>query len=115
MPCAGVADVVATRPLNDPALVLGAKPALPASTLKELISRAKASPGKFNYASSGPGTPDHMAGELFKSMAGVYLVHIPLRGSTVARTDVPGGKVAVSFDAVTSVAEQENSANVNAP
>jgi tripartite-type tricarboxylate transporter receptor subunit TctC len=107
-------DFVAIAPLNYSDLVLVANPALPASTLKDLISRAKASPGKFNYASSGPGTPYHMAGELFKSMAGVYLVHIPYRGSTGARTDVIGGQVDVMFDAVTTMAEQVKAGKVKA-
>ena len=107
-------DFVAIAPLNYSDLVLVANPALPAATLKELISRGKASPGKFNYASSGPGTPYHMAGELFKSMAGVYLVHIPYRGSTGARTDVIGGQVDVMFDAVTTMAEQVKAGKVKA-
>ena len=107
-------DFVAIAPLNYSDLVLVANPALPASTLKDLISQAKASPGKLNYASSGPGTPYHMAGELFKSMAGVYLVHIPYRGSTGARTDVIGGQVEVMFDAVTTMAEQIKAGKVKA-
>jgi tripartite-type tricarboxylate transporter receptor subunit TctC len=107
-------DFVPIAPLNYSDLVLVANPSLPASTLPELISRAKASPGKLNYASSGPGTPYHMAGELFKSMAGVYLVHIPYRGSTGARTDVIGGQVDVMFDAVTTMAEQVKAGKVKA-
>jgi tripartite-type tricarboxylate transporter receptor subunit TctC len=107
-------DFVPIAPLNYSDLVLVANPALPASTLPDLISRVKASPGKFNYASSGPGTPYHMAGELFKSMAGVYLVHIPYRGSTGARTDVIGGQVDVMFDAVTTMAEQVKAGKVKA-
>lgn len=107
-------DFVAIAPINYSDLVLVAHPALPASTLKDLISQAKAKPGKFNYASSGPGTPYHMAGELFKSMAGVYLVHIPYRGSSGARTDVIGGQVDVMFDAVTTMAEQVKAGKVKA-
>ena len=107
-------DFVAIAPINYSDLVLVANPSLPAGTLKELISQAKAKPGKFNYASSGPGTPYHMAGELFKSMAGVYLVHIPYRGSTGARTDVIGGQVDVMFDAVTTMAEQVKAGKVKA-
>jgi len=107
-------DFVAIAPINYSDLVLVANPALPASTLKDLISQAKAKPGKFNYASSGPGTPYHMAGELFKSMAGVYLVHIPYRGSSGARTDVIGGQVDVMFDAVTTMAEQVKAGKVKA-
>jgi tripartite-type tricarboxylate transporter receptor subunit TctC len=107
-------DFVPIAPLNYSDLVLVANPSLPTSTLPDLISRARASPGKFNYASSGPGTPYHMAGELFKSMAGVYLVHIPYRGSTGARTDVIGGQVDVMFDAVTTMAEQVKAGKVKA-
>jgi tripartite-type tricarboxylate transporter receptor subunit TctC len=107
-------DFVAVAPINYSDLVLVANPAVPATSLANLISQAKAKPGKFNYASSGPGTPYHMAGELFKSMAGVYLVHIPYRGSTGARTDVIGGQVDVMFDAVTTMAEQVKAGKVKA-
>ncbi|MCZ8254964.1 MAG: tripartite tricarboxylate transporter substrate binding protein [Polaromonas sp.] len=107
-------DFVAVAPINYSDLVLVATPALKAHTLKELISDAKARPGKLNYASSGPGTPYHMAGELFKSMAGVYLVHIPYRGSSGARTDVIAGQVDVMFDAVTTMAEQVKAGKVKA-
>ena len=107
-------DFVAIAPINYSDLVLVANPAVPAASLKELIEQAKARPGKLNYASSGPGTPYHMAGELFKSMAGVYLVHIPYRGSSGARTDVLGGQVDVMFDAVTTMAEQVKSGRVKA-
>ncbi|WP_096696704.1 tripartite tricarboxylate transporter substrate binding protein [Polaromonas sp. AER18D-145] len=107
-------DFVAVAPVNYSDLVLVANPALPASTLKDLVQQAKARPGKLNYASSGPGTPYHMAGELFKSMADVYLVHIPYRGSSGARTDVIGGQVDVMFDAVTTMAEQIKAGKVKA-
>jgi tripartite-type tricarboxylate transporter receptor subunit TctC len=107
-------DFVAIAPINYSDLVLVANPALKASSLKELIAQAKAQPGKLNYASSGPGTPYHMAGELFKSMAGVYLVHIPYRGSSGARTDVIGGQVDMMFDAVTTMAEQVKAGKVKA-
>ncbi len=107
-------DFVAIAPINYSDLVLVANPALPAANLKELIAQAKAKPGRINYASSGPGTPYHMAGELFKSMAGVSLVHIPYRGSSGARTDVIGGQVELMFDAVTTMAEQVKSGKVRA-
>ncbi|WP_341907793.1 tripartite tricarboxylate transporter substrate binding protein [Polaromonas sp. YR568] len=107
-------DFVAIAPINYSDLVLVANPAVASSTLKALIDDAKARPGKLNYASSGPGTPYHMAGELFKSMAGIYLVHIPYRGSTGARTDVIGGQVDVMFDAVTTMAEQVKAGKVKA-
>ena len=99
-------DFVAIAPVNYSDLVLVANPAAGFSNLKDMTAQAKARPGKINYASSGTGTPYHMAGELFKSMAGVYLVHIPYRGSSGARTDVIGGQVEVMFDAVTTMAEQ---------
>ena len=107
-------DFVAIASINYSDLVLVANPGVPAASLKELIAQAKARPGKINYASSGPGTPYHMAGELFKNMAGVYLVHIPYRGSSGARTDVIGGQVDVMFDAVTTMAEQVKSGRVKA-
>jgi tripartite-type tricarboxylate transporter receptor subunit TctC len=107
-------DFVAIAPINYSDLVLVANPALPAANLKALIAMAKAKPGKINYASSGPGTPYHMAGELFKSMAGVSLVHIPYRGSSGARTDVIGGQVELMFDAVTTMAEQVRAGKVKA-
>ena len=113
-PFALMRDFVAIAPINYSDLVLVANPALPATNLKELIAAAKAKPGKINYASSGPGTPYHMAGELFKSMAGVSLVHIPYRGSSGARTDVIGGQVELMFDAVTTMAEQVKSGKVKA-
>jgi tripartite-type tricarboxylate transporter receptor subunit TctC len=107
-------DFVAVAPVNYSDLVLVAHPALPVASVKDLIAQAKARPGKINYASSGLGTPYHMAGELFKSMAGVYLVHIPYRGSTGARTDLIGGQVDVMFDAVTTMVEQVKAGKVKA-
>ena len=107
-------DFVAVAPVNSSDLVLVAHPSLKANTLKELVALAKSQPGKLNYASSGPGTPYHMAGELFKSLAGVYLVHIPYRGSTGARTDVIGGQVDMMFDAVTTMTEQVKAGKVKA-
>jgi tripartite-type tricarboxylate transporter receptor subunit TctC len=107
-------DFVGVAPINYSDLVLVAHPSLKANNIKELVAFAKANPGKINYASSGPGTPYHMAGELFKSMAGVYLVHIPYRGSSGARTDVMGGQVDLMFDAVTTMAEVVKSGKVKA-
>ncbi len=107
-------DFVGVAPINSSDLVLVAHPSVKANTLKEVMAMAKASPGKINYASSGPGTPYHMAGELFKSMAGIYLVHIPYRGSTGARTDIIGGQVDLMFDAVTTMTEQVKAGKVKA-
>jgi tripartite-type tricarboxylate transporter receptor subunit TctC len=107
-------DFTGIAPINYSDLVLVAHPSVKASNIRELVKASKEQPGKINYASSGPGTPYHMAGELFKSMAGVYLVHIPYRGSSGARTDVMGGQVDLMFDAVTTMAEVVKSGKVKA-
>ena len=98
-------DFVPIAPINYSDLVLVAHPSVPAQNLPELIKYAKANPGKINYASSGNGTPYHMAGELFKYMTGVNMTHIPYKGSAAARTDVLSGQVDVMFDAVTTMTE----------
>ena len=82
--------------------------------MAELVAIAKAKPGKLNYASSGPGTPYHMAGELFKAMAGVDIVHVPYKGSAGARTDVLGGQVQMMFDAITTMAPHAREGKVKA-
>lgn len=107
-------DFVPVAPLNFSDLVLVAKPGLQANTPRELIALAKARPGALSYASSGPGTPYHMAGELFKAMAGVFIVHIPYRGSAGARTDLLGGQVEVMFDAIPTMTEHVKSGKVKA-
>lgn len=107
-------DFVPIAPINSSDLVLVANPALAASNTKDLVKLALSKPGKLNYASSGPGTPYHMAGELFKSMSGTYLVHIPYKGSSGARTDVIGGQVEMMFDAVTTMVEQVRAGKVKA-
>jgi tripartite-type tricarboxylate transporter receptor subunit TctC len=107
-------DFVGIAPINYSDLVLVAHPSLPVSSLADLLKLAKSRPGKLNYASSGTGTPYHMAGELFKSMAGVHLVHIPYRGSTGARTDLLGGQVDLMFDAVTTMADHAKAGKVKA-
>jgi tripartite-type tricarboxylate transporter receptor subunit TctC len=99
-------DFVGVAPINSSDLVLVAHPSVPVANVRDLLKLAKQRPGKLNYASSGTGTPYHMAGELFKSMGGVFLVHIPYRGSSGARTDLLGGQVDFMFDAVTTMTEQ---------
>jgi tripartite-type tricarboxylate transporter receptor subunit TctC len=99
-------DFVGVAPINYSDLVLVAHPSVPVTNVRDLLKLAKQRPGKLNYASSGTGTPYHMAGELFKSMGGVYLVHIPYKGSSGARTDLLGGQVDFMFDAVTTMTEQ---------
>jgi tripartite-type tricarboxylate transporter receptor subunit TctC len=73
-------------------------PLFPAKTLPEFIAYAKTNPGKINMASSGAGSPPHLYGELFKSMAGVDLLHVPYRGQPQALTDLLGGQVQAIFD-----------------
>jgi tripartite-type tricarboxylate transporter receptor subunit TctC len=107
-------DFVGVAPINYSDLVLVAYPGTGMQNAADLIKRAQAQPGKLNYASSGPGTPYHMAGELFKSMAKIDLVHIPYKGSSGARTDVLGGQVDLMFDAVTTMTEQVKAGKVRA-
>jgi tripartite-type tricarboxylate transporter receptor subunit TctC len=87
---------------------------VPASSLKEFIDLAKSRPGALNYASSGPGTPYHMAGELFKAMAGVDIVHVPHKGSDQARTAILGKQVDMMFDAITTMAANARAGKVKA-
>ena len=97
-------DFVPVSPVNYSDLVLVVHPSVPANNLKELLALVKSKPNALNYASSGPGTPYHMAGELFKSMAGLDIVHVPYKGSSGARTDILGGQVQMMFDAITTMA-----------
>jgi tripartite-type tricarboxylate transporter receptor subunit TctC len=113
-PYALLRDFVGVAPINYSDLVLVANPAAGIQTVADLLKRAKAQPGKLNYASSGPGTPYHMAGELFKSMGKVSMVHIPYKGSSGARTDVIGGQVDLMFDATTTMTEQVKAGKVKA-
>jgi tripartite-type tricarboxylate transporter receptor subunit TctC len=107
-------DFVPVAPINYSDLVMVVHPSVAAKTVAEFIALAKAQPGKLNYASSGPGTPYHMAGELFKAMAGVDIVHVPYRGSSGARTDTIGGQVQMMFDAVTTMSEHVKAGQVRA-
>ena len=102
-PYALMRDLTPVAPVNSSDLVMVVHPSVPAKTLPEFIALAKAQPGKLTYASSGPGTPYHMAGELFKSMTGTDILHIPHKGSAEARNDVMGGHVQMMFDAVTAM------------
>jgi tripartite-type tricarboxylate transporter receptor subunit TctC len=97
-------DLVAIAPINYSDLVIVVNPSVPATSLQDLIALAKSQPGKLNYASSGQGTPYHMAGELFKSMAGIDVVHVPYRSSGDARSGVISGQVQMMIDAVPTMA-----------
>jgi tripartite-type tricarboxylate transporter receptor subunit TctC len=98
-------DFAPVAPINASDLVLVTRADLPVSSLADLLAVTKRKPGALSYASSGPGTPYHMAGELFKAMAGVSILHIPYKGSSGARTDVIGGQVDMMFDAVPTMSE----------
>ena len=95
-------------------LMMVVHPSVGVSSVKEFIALAKSKPGAMNYASSGNGTPYHMAGELFKSMAGVDLVHIPHKGSDQARASILGGQVQMMFDAVPTMAANAKAGKVKA-
>jgi tripartite-type tricarboxylate transporter receptor subunit TctC len=85
--------------------VVVVNPSVPVKTIPELISYAKANPGKLNMASSGNGSTIHMSGELFKMMTGINMVHVPYRGGALALTDLIAGQVQVMFDNVPTSAE----------
>ena len=82
--------------------VLVVHPSVPAKSVKELIALARAKPGQLIYASAGNGTPPHLSAELFKSLAGVDMVHVPYKGNTLAFADLFSGAVSVSFPTITS-------------
>jgi len=97
-----VRDIAPIALVDRVPLVMEVNPSFPAKTVPEFIAYAKAHPGKVNMASGGIGGPQHVAGELFKYMAGVDLVHVPYRGSTPALVDLMGGQVQVMFDVTPS-------------
>ncbi|MDM0035007.1 tripartite tricarboxylate transporter substrate binding protein [Variovorax sp. J22P271] len=84
-------------------LVLVVSPTLPVNSLKELIAYGKANPGKLSFASSGSGGAPHFSGELFKSLTGIEMTHIPYKGSTLAHPDLISGRTALMFDTVAAV------------
>jgi tripartite-type tricarboxylate transporter receptor subunit TctC len=105
-------DLAPISGINYSDLLLVLHPSVPANNLREFIALAKSKPKGLNYASSGPGTPYHMAGELFKYMAGVDIEHVPYKGSDGARTGILGGQVHMMFDAITTMAAHGRSGRV---
>ena len=91
-------DIVPVASVFETPLVVEINPSVPVHTIPELISYAKANPGKLNLATPGIGTPPHVAGELFKMTAGVDMVHVPYRGTGPMLTDLIGGQVQIAFD-----------------
>jgi len=98
-------DFAPISPINYSDLLMVAHPSTGVKNLQEFIALANKDPGKLNYASSGPGTPYHMAGELFKAMSGTNIVHVPHKSSGDMRSSVIGGHVQMMFDAITVMAE----------
>lgn len=107
-------DFVPAAPLNYSDLIMVVHPSVPAKDLKEFIALAKSKPGELTYASSGPGTPYHMAGELFKAMSGTDIVHVPHKASGEARNSVIGGHVNMMLDAITTMAPNVKAGQVRA-
>jgi tripartite-type tricarboxylate transporter receptor subunit TctC len=97
-----IRDIAPVGSIGRTPLVIEVNPSVPAASIPEFVAYAKANPGRLNMASGGVGTPVHMAGELFKMMAGVNMVHVPYRGSAPALADLVGGQVQVMFDTVSS-------------
>jgi tripartite-type tricarboxylate transporter receptor subunit TctC len=97
-------DFVGVAPVNYSDLIMVVHPSVPAKDLKEFLALAKSKPGVLNYASSGLGTPYHMAGELFKALSGTNIVHVAHKASGDARTAVLGGHIEMMLDAITTTA-----------
>ena len=95
-------------------LVLVVTPTLPVTSVKELIAYGKANPGKLSFASSGAGGAPHFSGELFKTMAGLDMIHVPYKGSTLAHPDLLSGRTSIMFDTVAAISTQIKSEKVRA-
>ncbi len=107
-------DITAVASIVRVPLMMLINPSMPIKTVPEFIAYAKSNPGKLNMASPGIGTPHHVAGELFKMMANVEMIHVPYRGSTPALTDLIGGQVHVAFDTTTAAIEYVRSGKLRA-
>jgi tripartite-type tricarboxylate transporter receptor subunit TctC len=95
-------------------MIMEVHPSVPATTVPEFIAYAKANPGKINMASAGIGGPQHLAGELFKSMTGLNIIHVPYRGSTPAVTDMLAGQVQLMFDVTPTALPQVRAGKLRA-
>lgn len=107
-------DITPVASIARASLVMLVHPLVPARTVREFISHAKANPGKINMASGGNGSPTHIAGELFKMMADVNLVHIPYRGGLPGVTDLVGGQVQVMFTSLPETIGHINASKLRA-
>ena len=107
-------DFAPVSPINYSDLLMVAHPSTGVKNLQDFIALAKKDPGKLNYASSGPGTPYHMAGELFKAMSGTNIIHVPHKSSGDMRSSVIGGHVQMMFDAITVMAQSVQAGQLKA-
>jgi tripartite-type tricarboxylate transporter receptor subunit TctC len=105
-------DLAPVAAINIAHHLLAVHPSIPAQTVPELIALLRANPGKYDYASSGPGTPYHVAGEVFLAMAGATATHVPFRSSNEARTALIAGQVPIMFDAIPTMREQAEAGRV---
>ena len=109
-----IRDIAPVAGINRVPYVIVVNPSVPAKSVPEFVTYAKANPGKINMASSGNGSVQHVAGELFKMMTGIRMVHVPYRGAAPALTDLISGQVQVMFDAVSSSIEHIRSGKLRA-
>jgi tripartite-type tricarboxylate transporter receptor subunit TctC len=107
-------DIAPVAPVARSPNIMVVNPSVKATTVPEFIALAKANPGRINMASTGNGTTTHLSGELFKSMAGVDMVHVPYRGNAPALTDLMGGQVQVLFDSLSTSLEHVKAGRLRA-
>ena len=107
-------DFAPVAPIYAGDLVMVVHKSVPAKTLKEFIALAKAKPGTMNYASSGTGSQYHLTAELFKTMSGIDIVHVPYKGSNGARNDILGGQVQMMFDTIATMSPSVEAGLVHA-
>jgi len=107
-------DIAPVAGVVDYPMIMVANPAVPANNVAELIALAKANPGKVTMASFGTGTASHLAGELFKHMAGINMVHVPYRGGAPMTNDLIGGQVNVGFDVMVTALPQVRAGKLKA-
>jgi tripartite-type tricarboxylate transporter receptor subunit TctC len=107
-------DIAPISPISIAPMIMEVNPSLPVTTVPEFIAYAKANPGKINMASAGVGGPQHLAGELFKAMTGLNLIHVPYRGSTPAVTDMLAGNVQLMFDVTPTALPQVKAGKLRA-
>jgi tripartite-type tricarboxylate transporter receptor subunit TctC len=109
-----VKDFAPVSRMTEIAAILIVNPELPVASTAELIAYARAHPGKLNFASAGNGTTSHLAGELFKTQAGIDIVHVPYRGGALAMTDLIGGQVQLMIEVMPSAYPQAREGKVRA-